>query len=219
MSLNDFFDKIYCINLDRRPDRWEASQREFDRIGIEVERWIAVDGMEIPNRWKDFHSSLKAGEIGVKFSHGFLLNRALGEKFENILILEDDIEFSPTFNEDWERWNQEIPTDWDMLYLGGNLVGWNPSPVSRHVHKGEGLFAIHALGLSRRIIHDLLVDKFSFDPNVPIDTTYARKSTQYNSYLMVPRMAFQRTDYSDIQNAPANYQFLKQGQFPEVMGR
>ena len=28
-TLNDYFDKIVCINLDRRPDRWEESQKNL----------------------------------------------------------------------------------------------------------------------------------------------------------------------------------------------
>lgn len=31
----DYFDKIYCINLDSRTDRWERTQTEFEKVGIE----------------------------------------------------------------------------------------------------------------------------------------------------------------------------------------
>lgn len=214
MSLNDFFDKIYCINLDRRPDRWEASQREFDRIGIEVLGYKATDGLT-----QKYEGPLLPGEYGILMSNVSLITDLwyFEKKTNKVLILEDDIEFSETFNRDWDQWSSEIPSDWDMLYLGGNLVGWNPSPVTEHVHNGVGVFAIHALGLSRRAMGALITH-----PNIwnqPIDVTYSQISAHLNSYIMVPRMAFQRTDYSDIQNAPADYQFLKQGQFPEVMGR
>ena len=29
-----FFEVIYCINLDRRQDRWEAAMRQFTTLGI-----------------------------------------------------------------------------------------------------------------------------------------------------------------------------------------
>ena len=40
----DYFDKIFCINLDSRPDRWEQVQKEFDKVGIldRVERFSAL---------------------------------------------------------------------------------------------------------------------------------------------------------------------------------
>ena len=39
----DYFDKIFCINLDF-PDRWEQVQKEFDKVGIldRVERFSAL---------------------------------------------------------------------------------------------------------------------------------------------------------------------------------
>lgn len=30
----DFFAAIYCLNLDERPDRWEAARRRFAMLGI-----------------------------------------------------------------------------------------------------------------------------------------------------------------------------------------
>ena len=31
-TLNDYFDKIYCINLDRRTDRWKETRVEFKKL-------------------------------------------------------------------------------------------------------------------------------------------------------------------------------------------
>lgn len=36
--------KAYCINLDRRPDRLEHMERQFERLGMAFERIAAVDG-------------------------------------------------------------------------------------------------------------------------------------------------------------------------------
>lgn len=30
----NFFDAIYCINLEFRNDRWESAIKEFEKIGI-----------------------------------------------------------------------------------------------------------------------------------------------------------------------------------------
>lgn len=40
----DFFDDIYCINLDHRKDRWEQSQKEFNSVGLlpRVQRFSAI---------------------------------------------------------------------------------------------------------------------------------------------------------------------------------
>ena len=31
-TIFDYFDAIYCINLDKRPDRWEWVKKEFEKI-------------------------------------------------------------------------------------------------------------------------------------------------------------------------------------------
>ena len=40
----DFFDRIFCVNLDSRPDRWKECLVEFDKLGIKdrVERQSGV---------------------------------------------------------------------------------------------------------------------------------------------------------------------------------
>ena len=44
MKINDYFDKIICINLDKRPDRWREVQSQFKKAGISVQRFSAIDG-------------------------------------------------------------------------------------------------------------------------------------------------------------------------------
>ena len=30
--IDDYFDKIYCVNLDERTDRWEQAKKEFTKL-------------------------------------------------------------------------------------------------------------------------------------------------------------------------------------------
>ena len=41
----DYFAEIYCINLDRRQDRWEHAIQEFTSVGVldRVQRVSAVE--------------------------------------------------------------------------------------------------------------------------------------------------------------------------------
>ena len=47
MTLNQYFDKIYCVNLDRRPDKWAEAVEEFKKNNMEVERFAAIDGQTL----------------------------------------------------------------------------------------------------------------------------------------------------------------------------
>ena len=43
--MKHYFDRIYCINLPHRTDRWEASLLEFEKLGIvdDVIKFNAID--------------------------------------------------------------------------------------------------------------------------------------------------------------------------------
>ncbi|MFP3711821.1 glycosyl transferase, partial [Paraburkholderia sp. SIMBA_009] len=47
-TIDNTFARKVCINLDRRPDRWEAMQRKFAEQNIlTVERLSAVDARQV----------------------------------------------------------------------------------------------------------------------------------------------------------------------------
>lgn len=229
ITLNSVFDNIYCINLDRRPDRWQKCVEEFDRIDITVERFRASDGNEII-----CDGQILPGEKGIYLTHLRIAEDAIKNRYDKILILEDDVKFSDNFVEDFDSWYREVPNDWNMLYLGANMVGWVPTKgtYSPHVVNGYHLFAAHALGLDVGVLEDLYfsvtsemkqipfsTEWYEFGPeskltlDQPVDIWYANNSVWYKSYLMIPRMAWQREDYSDIQNENVDYIFLRQGQW------
>ena len=47
LTVNTVFDGVFCINLDRRRDRWEQALEAFESVSIRVERVSAVDGKEL----------------------------------------------------------------------------------------------------------------------------------------------------------------------------
>lgn len=106
----DFFDEIYCINLEHRTDRWELCQREFAKVGISdrVERFDAVYDKETPKR-------------GCYESHMGAIRLAHERKLNNVLIFEDDVAFLDCYTE--QKFSKSIETlrtkDWEFLYIGG----------------------------------------------------------------------------------------------------
>ena len=79
MNLKDNFEKIYCINLDRRTDRWEESLIEFKKWGIEgnVERYSAVDGKSLSV--ESLNNFLDLGNMGLITTHINILEEAIKE--------------------------------------------------------------------------------------------------------------------------------------------
>ncbi len=48
-TVNEFFDKVYVLNLDRRPDRLIAIEAQTTELGIQYERFAAIDGKAKPH--------------------------------------------------------------------------------------------------------------------------------------------------------------------------
>lgn len=96
MSFKKYFNKIYCINLDRRKDRWEETVVELRKWNLfgDVDRISAVDGNLIENKT----NSVNNGELGLIETHLNLIRNAKNKKYKNILLIEDDIEFTEEIN-------------------------------------------------------------------------------------------------------------------------
>src|ERR1044072_6137915 len=86
-DINEAFPHKFCINLDRRPERWEQMRSKFERCGVEgVQRFAAVDGQNaiIPANWSD-----SPGAYGCLRSHLDIIEEARGRGWSNVLIFED----------------------------------------------------------------------------------------------------------------------------------
>lgn len=113
------FDRIVCINLDRRPDRWQGIQQQLADAGWpfgSVERFSAVDGRTVPPpRWW----RAGAGAWGCHQSHVAVMQRAVQDGITSLLVLEDDAVLAEGFAHRAQEFLAAVPHDWDGLMLGG----------------------------------------------------------------------------------------------------
>ena len=77
----DFFEEMYCVNLDERTDRWEHAQKEFEKAGIKdrVQRFSAIRDDD--------------GRVGIIKSNLGVVKLAKKKGLKNVLVFEDDVEF------------------------------------------------------------------------------------------------------------------------------
>jgi glycosyl transferase family 25 len=201
--MNDLVKHIYCINLDRREDRWKESVREFEKHSMAVTRFRAIDGnihgIEKENGASD-------GDIGCTLSHLELVRELKANNIHYALVLEDDVTFIDNFNSFFSQFIFEVPEDWDMIYLGGNHVG-DLTPVSDHVFKTTKTFTTHAY-LIKNTVYDEVI-RLHGQGKKQVDVYYAEIHEKYNCYVIRPHLAWQRESYSDIQGANVEYKFLR----------
>src|SRR5262245_46044684 len=119
--LRNSIQAVVCINLKRREERWKAFQERLpgDWPFRKIVRFPAIDGRACvpPPWWKE-----SAGAWGCYRSHLRVVEDCLNNDLESVLVLEDDAEFPPTFAADAAEFLRHVPDDWDMLYLGGQLL-------------------------------------------------------------------------------------------------
>lgn len=217
MGINEYFDKIYCINLDRRPDRWEDNcLPQFKKIGLDVERFSATDGKEL----KLPQGHVYSAELAGSYSHLNVLKEAKKNNVEKLLLLEDDVVFTENVNELFNNVINNVPTDWDYLFFGGNHIG-GFQQISDGVSKLNRSYAIHACGVKssgydvmiqhlenkiNTVMSDLSV---THKPSVAADYFLGDLHRVLNTYCFIPHLAWQLDGHSDIQNAHMDYDFLK----------
>lgn len=110
-------DKVYLINLNRRPDRLEAAMEQVSTVGLEgVERFEATDGTV--NGFPVGENFLTPGMVGCYHSHRRILEDAYQQGYEKILVLEDDLQFVPGFNDLFNIVWEKRPPCIDWVWLG-----------------------------------------------------------------------------------------------------
>lgn len=188
--LKNFFDAVYCINLDRRPDRWERfqSQMPADWPFRPIQRVAAMDGRRVPPpAWW----SQGGGAWGCYRSHVQIIEQALNTGLRSLLILEDDALFDPQFTEKAVRFVQELPPDWGMVYLGGQHLFVDQHPplrISPLVYRPYNVNRTHAYALRgpmiQRVYHHLMQQ--NWEPKDHIDHHLGRFHQTQKSAIYCP---------------------------------
>lgn len=216
MKINDFFDKIYCINIDRRTDRWESCLKEFEKYSLNVEKFSAIDGnIDNYNLGYPYDNEL-AGAI----SHLNVIKKSKELNLKNVLILEDDVVFDSGLIELFPHFIKQLPQEWDGFLFGGNHVG-GLITISPNIYKVNRSYALHAYGLNNKS-YDKIIDYLEnrinnvikngisvINQSVAADFFMADVQNNLNFYTFKPHLAWQKEDYSDIQKTKVNYDFLK----------
>jgi glycosyl transferase family 25 len=195
--MKNYFEKIYCINLDRREDRWVETFEELNKWGLNdcVSRYSGIDGNTLNN-----DTIINNGELGILTTHINIITEAKENNYTNILILEDDIEFTEEIK-NLEKYMSQVPSDWDILYFGGNHnihEGEKINKINDNVIKCSRTYTTHCIVL-RNTIYDKCLNLIK-GCDKPVDMYYSDLQKELNVYSLYPSVALQRVSYSDIQN-------------------
>lgn len=201
----DYFKEIYCINLDRRIDRWKHAQNEFRSMGIldRVTRVSAVDHRD--------------GRIGLIKSFLQIFKDVKEREVDNVLIFEDDVHFISENNplETLEKAISQIgKIDWSLFYLGANTHErcniFRPNLILL-----KNAFSAHAVAYSHKT-YNIIIEKFEKTNEIKgindINDVFFCNEIQNKrtSFLVNPMIATQYPSFSDLEKKEVNYSFIEE---------
>jgi GR25 family glycosyltransferase involved in LPS biosynthesis len=222
IKVNDFFDKVYLINLKRRPDKLKISTDLLNKLGIVFELFEGVDFCEgvpadYPNQPKSQFLINKPGAFGCLMSHIEIIKNAKKNNFDKILILEDDIAASENFINLFDQKVKDLPADWKLFYLGGSgHTGENEhnvtTKITEHISETTGTYTTSSYGVSSSL-YDTILNKWDSGGET-IDQIYVwriQKQSNHACYTVRPNIMWQRACFSDIAQAHRDYEgFMKE---------
>lgn len=193
------FGKSYVINLDSRPDRMAAVRKQFDHLGLDVNRFPAHTGT-VP--YLAFNSSqYHCIELAVK--------EAKEANSHYFTIYEDDVVFQG-YGHIHDALD-EIPCHFDLLYLGANLIGSDVVQFKPPVRYSEHLFRLFDCWQSHAIVYrveaaeKILANWIHYDGYCYDEWLRANFLKDNLCLIIAPQICYQAPGKSDIWGVNADY--------------
>jgi len=188
-TYGQYFEGVFCINLDRRKDRWDTFSEK-----LTADQWIAFDDKEDPN-W------------GCTRTHMDIIREARQDGLESVLIFEDDA--TPV--------QEELPSldgamsdlkdrPWEMLYLGATYawVSGPPVMVTENLFQVPRAYSTHAIAVHSRA-YDYILEE-GLKVRQAIDAFYQHTiEPRGQVYHLNPMAFYQASGFSDIQGRHMEY--------------
>ena len=191
MRINDFFDKVVVINLDRRTDRMEKLDTQLQELGIQYERFSAIDGKNL-----EIDPIVAGNQSHLKVLQKYLQQR--------VLILEDDALFVNDFQAKFDEAIQHLPADWDILYLGalvdpktGKLIKTNDHWSKQIVSTGAQAYCVNPNKMA--VVIEKLIGYEWY-----IDIGLRELNENLNCYIAHPNLVIQFPSFSDLRLQEVN---------------
>ncbi len=201
-SLSDIQNAFY-INLEHRVDRKAHVTKEMNILGVPVQRFDAI--------------KMDIGAIGCSLSHLKILQNALKQGLDHVLIVEDDIKFlnPEKFKANFNKFLETHGNNWDVILFAGN----NMPPYEEidetciRVSRCQTTTGYLVNGpYIKKMVENIkmgvshLLRKPEQASLYAIDKFWFSLQEKDNWFLIVPPTVVQREDYSDIEKKVTNYQ-------------
>ena len=168
MIINEYFDKIYLLNLFKRKDRLDKSKSKLDNLNINYSVFNGTDGSVIRYVWDKLQNSYFSNPnyLGCAISHLSIYKDAVEKNYQRVLILEDDnLVFK---NIDAFLNTKEVPEWKDLFYLGyiplsDNCDMWTyqygiqgHNMICDNFFRPKNLWGLYSYGISNSLMNEMI---------------------------------------------------------------
>jgi GR25 family glycosyltransferase involved in LPS biosynthesis len=212
-SINQHFDNVYVLNLHKREDRKNIMKKRLAFCDIEHEFFDAVDGSVMNKVWEQFLKTnsffTNSAYLATAISHLSIYRDALSKGHKKILILEDDERIHRNANQYFSNIVQQIPTDWNLLYLGfipltDDCSMWSYNVISEkflslNVFAAKNCWGLYSYAIDENLMKYMLDE---YDKNFPMEidrffVTQVQKDPNWKCYGITPQIFAADDGYSD----------------------
>ncbi len=206
--INDYFDKVYLLNLYRRLDRLQLSKKRLDFCDIKYSVFNGTDGSVVKKLWKSLSNPNFANSnyIGCAISHLSIYKDAIENGYKRILILEDDNRIKRDANDQFRLIVENIPIEWDLLYLGfiplsDDCSRWDYNLVnnflSKNIFYAKNLWGLYSYGISEQLMKDT-IDEYNENFPMELDRYFVtRIQPNGKSFGVTPQLFAADDGFSD----------------------
>lgn len=210
-SLNDYFDKIYCIHVDGYEDRYNNIMELAKEMNCDIEFFEASTPktIDIPEL-----KQISPTQYACAHSHLNLWHKIMTEdKPHRPLILEDDAKINENVDvlDILERYHERVLNEHiDITLLGTNYVSARTQPIDDHIQKLTFGLCLHAYSPTLCVLNwiwDGIVNLGSFynNPQRAIDDYVGIAISRKNCRVFRPPLMYQKDGYSIINGVYDDY--------------
>jgi hypothetical protein len=205
IDLSHIFDRVVVVNLARRQDRLEKFQRAFSNWPFKKpRRFEAIDGQTVgvPPGWEK-----GAGAWGCMLSHRQILDQAIADGVQSLLVLEDDACPAEDFSARAAKFFRNLPGNWDGLMLGAEHL-MKPIPVHPGIVRCVVSNRTHAYAVRGRLM-SILSRFWEITTNDHCDIVLAALMRMFTFYAPDPLLIGQDGGHSDVTDRDEARRFLE----------
>lgn len=110
--------KIFVAHYSKLTERKNHMFQELKKHGLEDYEFIQnFDREDLTSEDISRFTNISHSEMSLSLKHLFIY-KEISEKYDYALVFEDDVILADSFKETLDQYIEELPTDFDMLFIG-----------------------------------------------------------------------------------------------------